>query len=721
MFTRQYFILLFLCLSCLLRAQTHISVLDSRSGERIAFQLQLDDSIYHASNNGLSLDLIKSTIAVISAEGFMSTERILEPNKAYSFYLFPSVQEIEGIVITDIHSTKNAHETVLNVSRISAKRIEDLGAVDLRDALSFENNIRLSRDNALGTSGLSLMGMGGNNVKLMVDGVPVIGRLFDQLDLEQFNLENTQQIEIIKGPMSVIYGSNALAGTINIISNKSQEKKATLKANHETDGQYNISGTYVIPIKKHSISLSGGRMLFNGWSAEDIDRTFDWIPKEQYNGRIGYLYQSDSLQISYRSEFLHSFLIDRGTPLAPYNEFAIDQHYTNIRLDNSISIYRNWKHSNLSIIAGNNRFKRLKNKYYKNLVNLEELLIPQSGEQDTQFFNAYVLRSIYGFNHSRYETLLGVDINLENGEGARLLNQEQAQSDYAIFSSSEMKIKKNFIFRTGLRYAYNSAFKAPLLYSVQTRLNLPKNQVLKVAYGKGFRAPSLKELYLDFTDSRHEVYGNDKLKSENSHSLTSSYQKFSQRGLLQLNTNVDLFFNHIENKIELLVLGPVSATYGNIGVYETVGGSIAQQVKYLNYSLNASFNYTGIYNGIAGQGKRFNFSPQWVVQPSYTNKDKGFSANLFINYFGKLARVFSDTASGNLNINEMDDYTMIDVTLNKQLLSKKIKLTLGSRNLLNIQSIQAKTEIAAHTESSSSISISPGRTFFISIRYSFYE
>lgn len=701
--------------------QTTIWVSDANTGARLDFTLTIGKQEMASQNKELVLDIKESTIVSITSTNYIETTRRIEPKTKYLFYLNLTITELNAIVVTDVHRQNRSHETVLNVSRIQAKKLEELGAVDLRDALTFQNNIRISRDNALGSSGLSLMGMSGNNVKLMVDGVPVIGRLLDQLDLEQFNLENTQQIEIIKGPMSVIYGSNALAGTINIITNKGGKKQGSIKAYHETDGQYNTNGTLVIPYKKHSFSLSGGRLFFDGWSADQQDRTFDWIPKEQYNGRFAYQYYKDSFQIAFRSEVLFAYLLDRGAPLAPYKEFAVDQKYHNQRLDNSVNIIKTWKHSNLNVIAGNNYFKRLKNKYYKNLVDLSEQLIPISTEQDTQKFNAAVIRAIYGFNHGQYETLVGSDINQEYGWGRRLDGGEQAQLDVALFSSTELKVGKKVKLRTGLRYAYNSAFQSPLLYSLQSRISLRNDQQLKLAYGKGFRAPSLKELYLDFTDSRHNVYGNNNLLPETSHSITASYQRYKRKGPIALNSTAELFFNHIENKIDLLVLGPIEATYGNIGIFETVGGSLSQQAIYKNLSMNLSFNYTGTYNGINQQEKKYNFSPQWVVQAAYSNKEKGFSINMYLNYFGKINRVYSDTATGEQSINTMDDYTMLDLTINKHLLHKRLTFTSGLRNLFQVQTIAATTSGAAHTESVSAISISPGRTFFISLRYAFIK
>ena len=101
--------------------------------------------------------------------------------------------------------------------------------------------------------------------------------------------------------------------------------------------------------------------MFTGWSANDVDRTFDWIPKEQYTGRVQYSYKHKNATINVRSELLRSNLLDRGAPLLPYKEAAVDQHYTNQRFDNSLSYSNKIGKSSLQMILGNNNFNRIKN------------------------------------------------------------------------------------------------------------------------------------------------------------------------------------------------------------------------------------------------------------------------------------------------------------------------------------------------------------------------
>ncbi|MBK9274597.1 MAG: TonB-dependent receptor plug domain-containing protein [Flavobacteriales bacterium] len=90
-----------------------------------------------------------------------------------------------------------------------------MAANTLGEALRNELTVRLGQDNILGTA-VSMQGLGGENVKVLVDGVPVIGRQDGNLDLAQLDLTGIERVEVVEGPLSVNYGTNALAGTINL-------------------------------------------------------------------------------------------------------------------------------------------------------------------------------------------------------------------------------------------------------------------------------------------------------------------------------------------------------------------------------------------------------------------------------------------------------------------------------------------------------------------------
>ena len=128
-------------------------------------------------------------------------------------------KELLEVVVTGLISETTAENAIHKIRIIGSKELNSGLFLDLGSALSKELNINLTQDNVLGSS-ISIQGVSGQNVKILIDDVPVIGRLNGNIDLSQISLSNIERIEIIEGPLSTIYGTDALAGTINIITKK---------------------------------------------------------------------------------------------------------------------------------------------------------------------------------------------------------------------------------------------------------------------------------------------------------------------------------------------------------------------------------------------------------------------------------------------------------------------------------------------------------------------
>jgi outer membrane receptor for ferrienterochelin and colicins len=130
---------------------------------------------------------------------------------------------LDQVVVTGQFTPTDTRSTVNTVKVIGRQQIENRGAANIGELLQAEANIRINQDAILGGV-ISINGLQGENVKVLIDGVPVVGRLNSNVDLNQISLSNIQRIEIVEGAQSVIYGSDASAGVINLITKKSQTK-----------------------------------------------------------------------------------------------------------------------------------------------------------------------------------------------------------------------------------------------------------------------------------------------------------------------------------------------------------------------------------------------------------------------------------------------------------------------------------------------------------------
>ena len=158
----------------------------------------------------------------ISCIGYTALTDTLASGKSYDLSLMPTVFSLDEVVVTGSFRPQRADKSIYNIKVVGQKKIEEQGANNLKDLLTNQVNLSITQDPALGSS-LKIKGLTGNNVKILVDGVPVIGRMGGNIDLTQLNLYNIDHVEMVEGPMSVIYGSDALAGAINIITKGEQE------------------------------------------------------------------------------------------------------------------------------------------------------------------------------------------------------------------------------------------------------------------------------------------------------------------------------------------------------------------------------------------------------------------------------------------------------------------------------------------------------------------
>src|SRR5690606_31378648 len=88
---------------------------------------------------------------------------------------------------------------------ISAADIRSQGAVNLQDALRNQIGINIGQDGVLGGT-INMQGLSGDNVKILIDGLPVNGREGQNIDLSTIVMANIERIEIVQGPMSIMYG-----------------------------------------------------------------------------------------------------------------------------------------------------------------------------------------------------------------------------------------------------------------------------------------------------------------------------------------------------------------------------------------------------------------------------------------------------------------------------------------------------------------------------------
>jgi outer membrane receptor for ferrienterochelin and colicins len=725
-------IIIFLTVLKVFGQQHLIQVIDSKTGEAIpyahvCFESLDSDKEIHAitSMEGTVPNTIEGrAVVAISYVGYETLYDTVSGSETRTFFLKPTIFNMNELVVTAQYTPQRVDKSIYKVNVIGKKQIEQKGANNLAELFTSELSIRVNQDGALGSS-MSIRGLSGEHVKFLVDGIPMIGRMNGNIDLGQLNLYNVDHIEFIEGPMSVVYGSNALAGVVNIITkeNKNTPLIAGVETYVESVGTFNINANASIKKNRNVFSLSGGRNFFGGYSVTD-GRSMTWKPKRQYLFDGYYIYDHQRYKFKFTTSFFNELLLNQGDVIEPH--YAIDSYFTTNRFNNSLDFSSQiGKTLFVKALASYSIYERRKETYFKNLHTLEEVPSENDGDQDTTRFYALNVRAEISrsSDERRLDYQAGIDINDERGSGKRIKDQEQYIGDYAAFVTLKYRPVPVLIIQPGLRLIYNTRYNAPLVYSVNLRYSITELITARASYSRGFRAPSLKELYLYFVDVNHNIQGNDNLKAEDSHNFILDLGYKRERGKAAHGISLDLFYNSINNIITIAQINNTLYSYINIDNYVSKGFQLELFYElYPNLRWKIGLAETGRKNTIEGEEeklKNFFYSTDLNTSITYMIRKWNFDASIFYKYNGRLPQYYQNT-EGELEEGYIEDYHTMDITLNKHFFNRTLTISAGIKNLFDVKAVNATGATAGgvHSGGGSSL-VGYGRSYFISLSYGF--
>jgi outer membrane receptor for ferrienterochelin and colicins len=630
-------------------------------------------------------------------------------------------QEFQDLFVTGQHAPTSAKNATYKITSIDKQEILKRGVTNLREALDNQLGIDLSQDNVYGSS-VSINGISGEGIKVLVNGIPLVGRIDGKLDLSQINLNNVERIEIVKGPLSVIYGSDALGGVINIITKEQKDNwDVYAKGFYESVGQYNVAVGGGFQKKNGFILVDAGRNFFDGYSVVDTARKQEWRPKEQYFANTKFGFQKAKFKSWAELAFFRELMIDRGN-LRPGTTYAFDTHFLTYRpgatlgmnytIDNSMQV---------DFTIGYSGFFRNLNSYKKEMTTLNESLRP-SEIQDTTVFHNINARPVFQktFQKANIKMLNGLELNHTWTEQNRIEGRSKNIGDYAAYTSLKYYGVKGLEIQPAFRVVYNTQFNFSFVPSFNVKYDLPKLVTLRASYGMGYRTPSLKELYLNFKDSNHDINGNPNLKPEQSHHADLSIDlnhKIDNHKIEFMNTwNYNYVFDKIDLAIENANVFPTAFQYFNIKNYTAFTGQ-----HELNYRFKRFYIGTGIiysYNLVNNENQK---SDLWSVDATgkigYLIPGADLDIDIWYKYSGpKLLYALN----GSVQTGVREGFHQLNVSASRSFWKKRISISVGGKNLLGVTNVRADNVSGiGHNFSANAAQVNWGRTFFASLTFKF--
>ncbi len=127
---------------------------------------------------------------------------------------------LDAVVVTATRTERALEDVAVPTTVIGAAAIEAQGAVRLSDVLETVPGLFLFDDHG---SGLQVQGFAPDYTLILIDGEPVVGRTAGTLDLDRLSVAGVERVEVVRGPTSSLYGSDALAGVVNVVTSRPRE------------------------------------------------------------------------------------------------------------------------------------------------------------------------------------------------------------------------------------------------------------------------------------------------------------------------------------------------------------------------------------------------------------------------------------------------------------------------------------------------------------------
>lgn len=495
------------------------------------------------------------------------------------------------VVVTASRTEQAVGDVAVSTRVVDRAAIEASGAENLGAILEEQPGLQVLRSFAgAGGVGVQMQGLDSKYVLILVDGMRATGRVGGVLDLSRFPAEDIAQIEIVKGPGSALYGADAIAGVINIIT-----RKATRPL--EIDGRVRF-GSYATADMAATVGGQRGRWSTR-WSAGwTHSGGFDRDPSDPATtGNAGH-----TVQVAQRSE-------------------------VRVRHDLSIGVHADGQRRDLRGVDSNAAgavFDRQNLQHTASLTVTPELVWSDPSRLKitahvAHFDDLYSLdqrgssaldqrqhtRDTLGQFAAHYDAVIagkhlfsaGLETQLEFLATERLEGGSGTRQRLALYTQDEWKIaeRPRLVVVPGVRVDIDSQFGGYPSPRLAVRLDPIDALTLRAAAGLGFRAPSFRELYLAFANPAvgYRVTGNPDLRAETARSATAGVVWRIARGH-QL--AVDYFHHHLRDLITLdgttLALGSDNTfRYINIGAARSQGIEAAFSTR-LREAVDAELSYT---------------------------------------------------------------------------------------------------------------------------------
>lgn len=545
------------------------------------------------------------------------------------------VYSFDEVVVTATRTENDVKKVPASTQVITQEDIKRGGATSVRNALSMYANIFQKSKVRGGGHDIIIRGMETKHSLVMVNGRRISNEadasgLGNAMSLDRININDVEKIEIVRGPSSALYGSEAMGGVLNIITKPSKEQTLLTGLEHTSEDTSHWWHADTGRIGNFSMTLDARFNKINRSMLDTATESDPYGTAQTYNASLNYYVNDHSYVNAYMDYYSQHLKTDMGTPaMKPITlttssgmslsgqamlegtgskafkqkNYGISWNGKTDKNDWQIQAYMskfNWSTTSNTKVLGSippagmagmfNYLLQKKNTYdfnhdEHNMWAIEGRDSLRVNDHHRVTFGAeYVKDKVAGTGLGSNGD--GVHSITENGKTK--LSSEKTLSSYAAYLQDEIEYGKWFIV-PAIRYDHHSAYGSHTSPKIGVTYNATDHFRIKANYGDGFKAPSVSQLYydLDMEMGRGNwvhLTGNPNLKPEKSKSWDLGVEAEFGKGYGSLT----YFDNDVDNLIASIPKGKDSNGH-NLHRYENVNKA---RIKGLENTLGYRFNDT---------------------------------------------------------------------------------------------------------------------------------
>lgn len=497
--------------------------------------------------------------------------------------------QLSDIVVTATRTPNSTIQIANSISLIDSFEISAKNARNLSELLYNEYGLSITTQGGPGTlTNVYIRGSNSNYVLVLLDGVEL--NLNNDpsgvFDFSSFPVDNIERIEILRGPQSTLYGSDAMAGIINIITKKGVGKPSIeLNAVGGSYKTYKLSALSNGSFDIFNYSLSISRFGSEGFSIakeEYGNREKDGYLKDQIISRIG-LRISDNVSNNLLFRFIKSDTdLDQSGIQGDDPTYIYNLEETNFSNETKLNLFENFWNQKINLSLQRNVRKYKFDETPNNPASSRSLYDGRKYKFDWQ--NNFNISSnnllSFGFDF-QYDEALSEYLYYSSFNFESLFPKVNSKT-VGVYILDQLKFGESFFISTGARLDKHDNFGTSVTYQLAPALVFWESGTkIKATLGTGYKAPSLFYLY-------DPAFGNVDLKPEKSTGIDFGFEQYFWNQNLSFGTT---FF--VNNFREMFGFDPLTFRTININKAQTSGIEFYSTLKlFEKFYLKANYTFT---------------------------------------------------------------------------------------------------------------------------------